>query len=254
MFLSGTLLNAAAVLIGTTIGVLAGRSLPPRLHEGLTTGLGLFVIALASVMAASVFTDPAHRQGDELAVLAGILGGVAIGEALRLHDRLEALGRWFQGRLAGRSDDGSGTQPVPAQGSRFAEAFVTASLVFCVGPLTVLGSLDNGLRGDVSLLAVKSLLDGVASIAFAAALGAGVYLSVLTILVIQGGIAAAAFLLRDALDPRTVLVITSAGGVALLGVALRLLELKSVRVANFLPALVLAPLFLRVGDAIRAAL
>jgi uncharacterized membrane protein YqgA involved in biofilm formation len=120
--------------------------------------------------------------------------------------------------------------------------------------LTILGSLENGLRGDTSLLAVKSLLDGVASIAFAAALGAGVYLSVATILVVQGGIAAAAFLVSDALDARTVLVITSAGGVALVGVGLRLLDLKAVRVANFLPALLLAPLFLRIGDAIRAVL
>jgi uncharacterized membrane protein YqgA involved in biofilm formation len=176
-----------------------------------------------------------------------VLSGVAIGEALRLHDGLEALGEWFQERL-------SRAGPGGLEGSRVAEGFVTASLVFCVGPLTILGSLDNGLRGDASLLAIKSLLDGVASIAFAAALGAGVYLSVLTILVVQGGIAAAAFLLRDVLDPRTVLVVTSAGGVALLGVALRLLDLKPVRVANFLPALVLAPLFLRLGDVIRAAL
>jgi uncharacterized membrane protein YqgA involved in biofilm formation len=125
--------------------------------------------------------------------------------------------------------------------------------VFCVGPLTILGSLDNGLRGDVTLLATKSLLDGVASIAFAAALGAGVYLSAGTVLVVQGSIAGAAFLLKDVFDPQTVLVGTAVGGVALLGVALRLLELKSVRVANFLPGLVIAPILVRVFDAVRAA-
>jgi uncharacterized membrane protein YqgA involved in biofilm formation len=264
VFLSGTLLNAAAVVVGTTIGLLAGRAVPARVHDGLTTGLGLFVLVLSTVMAASVFTDPAHRQGDELAVLAGVLSGVAIGEAFRLHDRLEALGAWLQARLSRPGSDASVVAPTaarpgeiapgPQPASRVAEAFVTASLVFCVGPLTILGSLENGLRGDASLLAVKSLLDGVASIAFAAALGAGVYLSVATILLVQGGIAAAAFLVTDALDPRTVLVVTSAGGVALLGVGLRLLDLKAVRVANFLPALVLAPLFLRLFDAIRALL
>ena len=131
---------------------------------------------------------------------------------------------------------------------------MTASLVFCVGPLTILGSLDNGLRGDVTLLAVKSLLDGVASIAFAAALGAGVYLSAITILVVQGTIAGGAFLLRDAMDERTILGITAVGGLILLGVALRLLDVKPVRVASFLPALILAPLFLRIADLVRGLL
>jgi uncharacterized membrane protein YqgA involved in biofilm formation len=131
---------------------------------------------------------------------------------------------------------------------------VTASLVFCVGPLTILGSLDNGLTGDVRLLAIKSLLDGVAATAFAAALGPGVALSAITVLVVQGGIAAGAFLLRDVMDTATILAITAAGGVILLGVALRLLELRSVRVANFLPALLLAPIFIRVAEAVRQAL
>jgi hypothetical protein len=218
----------------------------------LTTGLGLFVAVLAVAMATSVFTDPARLAGDELAILGGVLVGVALGELLRLHDRLAALGAWFQARLSGRGPfrDRDGTRAA-ADGSRIAEAFVAASLVFCVGPLTILGSLDNGLRGDATLLSVKSLLDGVASIAFAAALGPGVYLSGLTVFVVQGGIAAGAFLVRDALDARTILAITSAGGVILLGTSLLLLDLKAVRVANFLPALVFAPLFLALGDLVR---
>lgn len=249
MFLSGTLLNVATVLIGTTLGVIAGRRLPARLGESLTTGLGLFVAILAIGMASTVFSDPNHRPGDELAVLAGLLAGVAVGEAARLHDRLEALGSWLEARLAHGEPSGEA-----AGRSRVAEAFVTASLVFCVGPLTILGSLDNGLRGDATLLSIKSALDGVASIAFAAALGAGVYLSAITVLVVQGTIAAGAFLLRDTLDTRTVVAVTSAGGLALLGVALRLLDLKPVRVTNFLPALLFAPLFLRLADAVRGAL
>lgn len=241
MFLSGTLLNAATVLVGTSIGLLAGARLPRRAHESLTTGLGCFTLIVAASMALRIFTDPAARPGDELAVLAALLLGVAIGELFRLHDGLEALGGWFQLRLA----RGEG------QPSRIAEGFVTASVIFCVGPLTILGSLDNGLRGDITLLATKSLLDGVASIAFAAALGAGVYLAIITVLVVQGGISAGAFLLRDAMDPATILAITGTGGLILLGVALRLLDLKPVRVANFLPALVLAPLFIRLADVIR---
>ena len=163
-----------------------------------------------------------------------------VGELLRLHDGLEAIGAWFQRRLS------SNDRP-----SRIAEGFVTASLVFCVGPLTILGSIANGLTGNIELLAIKSALDGVASIAFAATLGAGVALSAVTVLIVQGGIAAAASLLRGTMDQTTILAITSAGGIMLVGVALRLLDLKPVRVASFLPALLLAPLFIRLAAAIR---
>lgn len=241
MFLTGTLLNIATVLVGTSLGLLAGARVPRRMQDSLTTGLGFFTLIVAASMALRIFTDPAGRPGYELAVLAALLLGVAVGELLRLHDGLEALGAWFQRRLArGESSP-----------SRIAEGFVTASLVFCVGPLTILGSLDNGLRGDITLLATKSLLDGVAAVAFAAALGPGVYLSVITVLVVQGGISGGAFLLTDVMDGPTILAITAAGGLILLGVGLRLLELKPVRVANFLPALVLAPLFVRVADLAR---
>ena len=240
MFLTGTLLNVATVLVGTAVGVLLGTRVPSRVNEALTTGLGFFTLLLAISMGLGVFTSPDARAGDDLAVLAAVLGGVAIGELLRLDDGLEWIGGWFQRRLA--------TSDRP---SRIAEGFVTASLVFCVGPLTILGSLDNGLTGDVQLLAIKSLLDGVASVAFAAALGPGVGLAAITVLMVQGAISAGAFLLREAMDPPTILAITSAGGVILLGVALRLLQLKMVRVASFLPALILAPLFVRVAEVVR---
>jgi uncharacterized membrane protein YqgA involved in biofilm formation len=243
MFLTGTLLNVATVLVGTAIGLLLGARVPPRVQAGLTTGLGLFTGLIGISMGLRIFSDEVARPGDELAVLGAILLGVAIGELLRLHDGLEWLGGWFQRRLA------SGDRP-----SRIAEAFVTASIVFCVGPLTILGSLDNGLTGDVRLLGLKSLLDGVASVAFAAALGPGVALSAVTILVVQGGIAGGAFLLSGLMDDPTILAVTAAGGVILIGMALRLLELKPVRVASFLPALLVAPLFVRLADAVRSLL
>jgi uncharacterized membrane protein YqgA involved in biofilm formation len=243
MFLSGTLLNVATVLAGTAIGLLIGSRMRPRMQESLVTGLGFFTILIAISMGVRIFTDAAARPGDDLAVLAAVLVGVAIGELLRLHDGLEWLGGWFQRRLA-RSE----------RPSRISEGFVTASLVFCVGPLTILGSLENGLNGDMRLLAIKSLLDGVASIAFAAALGPGVALSAITVFLVQGSIAGGAFLLRDVMDGPTILAITAAGGVILLGVALRLLDLKPVRVANFLPALLLAPIFIRLAAALRDVL
>ena len=192
------------------------------MQESLTTGLGLFTMLIALSMGLRILTDPAAQPGDDLAVLAAVLLGVVVGELIHLHDGLEGLGGWFQRRLAGDNRPG-----------RIAEGFVTASLVFCVGPLTILGSLENGLTGDVQLLAIKSLLDGVATIAFAAALGPGVALAALTVLIVQGAIAGAAFLLRDVMDAATILAVTAAGGVILLGVALRLFELKPVRVASF---------------------
>jgi uncharacterized membrane protein YqgA involved in biofilm formation len=217
--------------------------MPRRMQESLTTGLGFFTVVLGVSMAIRIFTDPDVQPGDDLAILGAMLVGVVIGESLRLHERLEAVGAWFQRRLAR-----------PDRPSRIAEAFVTTSLVYCVGPLTILGPLENGLTGDTRLLAIKSLLDGVASIAFAAALGPGVGLSAITVLVVQGTIAGGAFLLSDVMDDATVLAVSAIGGFLLLGVALRLLDLKPVRVTNFLPALLLAPIFIRLADAIRAAL
>lgn len=243
MFLTGTLLNVATVLLGTTLGLLVGARMPERMQQSLTSGLGLFTLVIGTAMALKVFTDPIVQPGDDLAVLGALLVGVVLGELVRLSDGLDALGDWFQRRLS------RGGQP-----SRVSEAFVTASLVFCVGPLTILGSLDNGLTGDVTLLAIKSLLDGVASIAFAAALGPGVYLAALTVLLVQGAIAAAAFLLRDVMDARTVLAVSAVGGLILLGVGLRLLEIKRIRVANFLPGLLLAPFLIRLAELVRGAL
>lgn len=239
MFLSGTLLNVATVLAGTTVGVLIGGRLPARMQTSLTTGLGFFTVAIALSMAIGIFGSDVPT-GNDVAVLAALLAGIAVGELLRIQDGIEWLGAWFQRRLSGA-----------AQPSRIAEGFVTASIVFCVGPLTILGSLDNGLRNDMTLLSIKALLDGVASIAFAAAIGPGVYLSAITVLVVQGSIAGGASALAGVMDPATILAVTATGGLILLGVALRLLDLKPVPVANFLPAIVLAPLFVRVADWVR---
>ena len=241
--MTGTILNVITVLVGTGLGLLIGHRMPHRMQESLVTGLGFFTVLISISLGLRLFTDPLAQPGDELAVLAAVLAGVAIGELLRLQDGLEALGAWFQRRFVETGEDSAR--------SRVAEGFVTASLVFCVGPLTILGSLQNGLTGDAQLLAIKSLLDGVAAIAFAAALGWGVALSAITVLVVQGGIAAFATLLAPVLDDITILAITATGGIILLGIALRLLDLKQVRVANFLPALLLAPIFIRVADLVR---
>ena len=177
--------------------------------------------------------------GADLIVLASLLVGGAIGELLHLTEAVEGLGNWFQRRLA------RGDQP-----SRISEAFVTASLVFCVGPLTILGSIQNGLTGDIQLLAVKSVLDGFASVAFAATLGAGVYLSILTVVIIQGGLATLAWAFGSGLDPVAISVASATGGVILLAVGLRLLEIRRIRAVSFLPALIIAPALVLVAEAL----
>jgi len=243
MFLAGTVLNALAVLIGTTIGLLVGSRMPRRLQETLTDGLGLFTLAIAFSLALQLLMDNSAPTGTDLIVLASLLVGGAIGELLRLPDRVDALGDWFQARLA------RGDQP-----SRISEAFVTASLVFCVGPLTILGAIQNGLTGDMQLLAVKSVLDGFASVAFAAALGPGVYLAVLTIIIVQGGLATLAFAFGSGLDQVAISAASAVGGVILLAVGFRLLEIKRIRAVSFLPALILAPLLVWIAEPLRAAL
>jgi hypothetical protein len=152
--------------------------------------------------------------------------------------RLQRLGDRLQRRFSG---DGEST---------LSEGFFTASLLFCVGPLTVLGSIADGLRGDTELLLTKSLLDGFASIALAAALGPGVALSAVAVLVIQGSISLGAGLFEDVLTGEKLAALTSAGGILIIGISLKLLDIRDVKVGNYLPALVLAPVIVAVAQAL----
>jgi hypothetical protein len=180
-------------------------------------------------------------------VLGAVLLGAVIGEILRIEAGLHSVGHALQRRFGGIDElllevaVPETVTPTPHR-ARFSEGFVIASLVFCVGPLTIVGSIQDGL-GDHELLIVKAGLDGFAAIAFAAVYGWGVILSALTVVVIQGGIALASGSLEGLLTDPMLDALGAAGGVLLLGIALRLLNLKQVRVANMLPAIVLAPLF-----------
>lgn len=238
----GTLLNTATVVAGTLVGRLLGGRLPARVQETQMAAIGLVTLALGAQNALTVFAA-GHGPAEFLAALLAVLVGGWIGEALNLHDRMNALGRIAEARFTkpGANDDGN-----------FARAFVTTSLLFCVGPLTVLGCFDDGLRGDMTKLAVKSVLDGVSSAAFAAALGWGVLLSAVTVLVVQGALTLAAGLLRPVLSNAMVGAMTGAGGIMLLGLGLNLLGLTKTRIASLLPALVLAPLFLALLRALGA--
>lgn len=175
------------------------------------------------------------RSQNTLALLLAMIFGAVTGEALHIEDGIRRLGEWAERRLTGKSEGGD-----------FVRGFVTTSILYCVGPMTLLGCFQDGLSGNFELLAVKSTLDGISAIAFASALGWGVLLSAVTVLVLQGALTLGARWLQDPLqDPALQAEIFAAGGVMMLGLGLRLLELKPIRVANLLPALVYAPLFVR---------
>jgi uncharacterized membrane protein YqgA involved in biofilm formation len=226
--MTGTLINIATVLAGTLIGVTVGSRLPEGMRQRVLAGLGMVTLVIGVDLALAWGREDTS-QSTPLYVLGGVLIGGMIGEALGIERRLEALGDQVQARLSS------------AEGSTVSEGFVSASLLFCVGSLTVVGSIQDGLTGDYQTLATKAVLDGFAAIALAATLGWGVGLSIFTILIVQGGITLGAGVFDDVLQGEALAVLTSAGGVTIIGISLKLLELKDVRVGNFLPALVVAP-------------
>lgn len=219
----GTAINVVAVLVGGGVGTLAGARLPRRMRETAMQGIGL-VTLLIGVQSFLEFDNP-------LVPLVSVVLGLVIGEALNIDGSLKRFGDYLQARFS------KGESPV-------SRAFVTTSLLFCVGPLTVLGSLEDGLTGDYGLLVLKSALDLVASLSFASVLGWGVLLSAGTVLVVQGTLTLSAGLLEEVVTEQMVLAMTATGGVLILGLGLTLLELKEVRVANMLPALLIAPLLI----------
>jgi uncharacterized membrane protein YqgA involved in biofilm formation len=238
---SGTILNMVAILIGSGLGVLIGHRLPQRTRDTVTDALGLvtLVIGALSIVAltSTAFSDSVGTAAPLLIVLGALVIGGIIGSLLQIELRLERVGGWLQHKLsresAGDSDD---------KRKRFVEGFVDASLVFCIGPLAILGALNDGLGLGIEQLALKSTLDGFASLAFAASLGWGVALSALSVGIVQGAFTILGALVGSVLSAALIDAITATGGVLLIGVGLRLLKIKSVPVGDMLPALIVAPL------------
>jgi uncharacterized membrane protein YqgA involved in biofilm formation len=244
---SGTALNVATVLVGSGIGIALRGRLPQRTRDVVTDGLGLVTLLIAALAAASV-RDPAFSRAvgssaPTLVVLGSVLVGGIVGSLIRVEDRLEGLGKAVRRRL--------GASGGSAERERFVEGFVLASLVFCVGPLTILGSLSDGLGRGIDQLALKSTLDGFASVAFAASLGWGVAASALVVAVLQGSLTFAGWLAGGLLPAAEISALTATGGVLLVGVGLRLLRVRPVPVADLLPALVAAPALCALVDAFR---
>lgn len=229
----GTIVNVITVLCGSTIGLLIGNRLPDRIRATVTDMLGLFtivmgVLSLPAISSADLVA--AVGKGASVIVLLALLIGGIFGSAIKLEDRIEAAGENLKKKF-GQSNSHT-----------FVEGFVTTTLLFCVGPMTILGSLYDGLGRGADQLYVKSILDGFSSMAFASSLGFGVLLSAGSVLVIQGALTLIGFLLGDIMPLYQIDALTATGGIILIGLGIRLLDLKQVKVGDLVPALFVAPL------------
>ena len=233
----GTLINVVAIVVGTIIGVLVGNRLSEKTSRVVTDGLGLVVLVLGGLTVISLldeqFVSSVGAGIPLLIVIGAILIGGIIGSALKIEQRLEKFGSILQKRFAGKGTKDSK--------EKFITGFVNASLVFTIGPLAILGALSDGLGQGIEQLATKSILDGFASLAFAASLGWGVALSAIPVGLWQGLLTALAFAVGSVMSAPVIAALTATGGVLLLGVGLRLLQLRQVAVGNMLPALIVAP-------------
>jgi uncharacterized membrane protein YqgA involved in biofilm formation len=244
--MTGTLLNIATVLLGGSLGLFLGGRVPERLKGTVTVGMGLFTAAIGVQMFL--------KTQNPLIVLGSLILGALLGEWWQIEDGLQNLGIILEKRILGVSSTALTTSgsAAPTTSSRFVRGFLTASLIFCVGPMTILGSIQDGLTGNYSLLAVKAVLDGFSALAFASTLGVGVLFSATVILVYQGGISLLAAQLNQIVNPAMMNEMTAVGGVMLLGLAISsMLEIKPIRVGNFLPALAIAPLIVWILNSLK---
>lgn len=237
---SGTWINVATIVIGTTLGLLLTNRLPQPMQRIITQGLGLTTLAIGFGMASSFSkAQGGVIDGVILGLLALVLGGL-LGEVMGLEARLTLVGDWLKKRFKGQGN--------------FTEGFVTASLLYCIGPMALIGSLNNGLLRDNTLLTLKATMDGLAAIALTGSYGLGVGFSTLPVLIYQGGLSLAAAALAQALpDPTTapvVMLVTGVGGLMILGIGINLLDIGKIRVASFLPAPLLAPVLFWLAERI----
>lgn len=232
---SGTWINVVLVLLGTGSGLLLRGRLPRAMQDVITQAMGLITLFIGVQMAQPLTQiDAGQIAGVIVGMVALVIGGL-LGEWWKIEKRLAEVGDWLKARFGG--------------GSRFTEGFVAASLLYCIGPMAILGSLNNGLRGDDTILIIKGTMDGLISIALTGSYGAGVGFSVLPVALYQGGMSLLAGLLSSGIgDPAAspgILLVTGVGGVIIMGIGFNLLQVTTIRVASFLPALMLTPLFYR---------
>jgi len=236
--MTGTVLNVASVLLGGSLGLAFGNRLPERVRSTVTSALGLFTLAIG----VRLFL----QTENPLIALGSLALGGLLGEWWQVEQRLTGIGTRLEARFARGGE---------VEGSRFVRGFLTATLLFEVGPMTILGSIQDGLTGDYSLLAIKSTLDGFAALALASAFGMGVMFSTVGVLAYQGGLTLIAGQAQAMLSEAMMAEMTAVGGVLLIGLAIgSLLELRPIRTGNLLPALVVAPLLVWVVDQVAVLL
>ena len=224
--MTGTFINVIAILVGSALGMLFGARLPDHLKSTVIAGMGIFTGAVGVQMFL--------KTENSLIVLGALILGAILGEWLGIEDWLQNLGKWLEKRFSGYTEGNS---------SHFVSGFLTASVIYCTGPMAVLGSISDGLRGDYLTLSIKSVLDGFLSIALASTLGIGVAFSALPVSVYQGSISLLAAQLNAIVSTTMMNEMTATGGILLIGIGISsLLELKKIRVGNFLPALIIAPM------------
>jgi len=219
--LTGTIVNTGAVVVGGLIGLAAGRRIPERMKTILMQTLGLSTLLIGLQMALST--------KEVIPIVGSLLLGALTGEILRIEDGLEHIGHWLKKRA--KSDS-----------STFVEGFVTASLLYCTGAMVIVGSIQDGTTGNATTLYIKSMLDGVASIAFASTLGIGVLFSAVSVFLVQGFITLLASQLAFLQEPAVLTAINSTGGLLIVAIAINLLSVAKIRIGNLLPALVYAVL------------
>ena len=244
----GTVINLVAVAAGGGLGMLAGDRLPERIRRTIMQGLGLVTIAVAVVGLEPLYAPDAGLRRF-IILIAGIILGGLVGEAVALEDRLEGVGVRLQRRFAARSNTGAEDHERDS-GTNFVEGFVVASTVFCTGPLTVLGSIEDGLGISIRSLAIKSALDLFAAIGFASVYGAGVLASLATILLYQGGLTLAATLIEPLMTAEVIAQLGAVGSLLVLGIGLRLLEVARIRIVSLMPALIIGPALAGVVEAL----
>ena len=212
----GTIVNTVAIIAGSLIGLFFKGSIPEKYSKTIMHGIGLAVILIG--------LKTALKTDDILVIIISLAIGSVIGELLRIEDRLERLGKWL-GRLVSKDNEG------------IAKGFVTTSLIYCVGAMAIVGSLESGLSGNHQTLFAKSLLDGIGSILFASTLGVGVLFSAVSVFIYQGAITLAASILKQFLIPGVVVQMSAVGGLLILAIGINLLEIKKLKIGNMLPAI-----------------
>ncbi len=231
----GTIINCATVLVGSLIGILIKGGLPKRFEETIFSSVGLAVMfiglggALSGLMTIS---EAALGTQYTMGMVLSLVFGSIVGEALDIETRLDHLGEWIKGKM-----------PKKLAGKTFVDGFVTASMLFCVGAMAVVGSLEDGLNGDYSILAAKSVLDGISSLLFAASLGFGVAMSILPLALYQGGITLLAQFVKPYMTDKLITQMSCVGSVLIFAIGINMIFGKKIKVGNLLPAILFPIIF-----------